>query len=447
MISQPKILLSILPMFWPKYPPLGLGYLQAYLLEQGLQADILDLNNCFYQLADSELKKDWLVSANTFLEKKIIPTLREHYAEEFDTHINKMLEYDIIGFSCFKSNFENTMNIIRILKARKPHIKIVVGGPELARQYFKTNGDFTPELKSLVDHIVVGEGEDSFYQYIVRDKQSNSSLTPSIFSQTKDLLSLPHPKFVGLDFKNYRVNAVPIEFSRGCVRKCNFCSERLLFQGYRTRSIEGIISEIEFYKRERNIEYFIFFDSMLNGNLKQFEKLIDAILERFGSIRWEAQMAVREDMNEQFMEKIKKSGCYNIFIGLESGCDRTLQKMNKGFTSGQAERFFQKLHAAHLHFGVSMMVGYPGETEEDFEESLRFILKNRHLIPKIEQVNPFTYYEGTKAEREGDYRLNLSSLNRMHRFVEEITQHNMRYTKAFIGNLIEKSYYANANAN
>ena len=437
---HPKILLTILPMFWPKYPPLGLGYLQSYLMHQGLKADILDLNNFFYHLASPQLKKDWLVSANTFLEKKIIPLLQGEYVDAFEKKLSKMLEYDVIGFSCFKSNFENTLAVVQMLKSRKPKIKIVLGGPEMMRQHFKTLGSFSPEIHSLADYIVVGEGEESFYQFILGRHQEKISL----FSQFGDLAKLPHPRFEGVDFSLYRRDAVPVEFSRGCVRRCNFCSERILFTGYRSRSVENFLNEIEFYRRERNIQYFIFFDSMLNGDIRKMDQLLDGIIQRFGSVYWEAQMAVREDMDLDMMRKMKRSGCYNIFIGLESGCDSTLKKMNKGFTTDQASRFFKRLHEAELNFGVSMMVGYPGESDEDFEESLAFILDHKDVIPKIEQVNPFTYYDGTTAEKDGDYRLHPESLERMQRFVKEITAHKMRYTKAFIGNLIEKSYYADA---
>jgi anaerobic magnesium-protoporphyrin IX monomethyl ester cyclase len=435
-----RILLTIIPMFWPKYPPLGLGYLQAYLMHRGLEADILDLNNFFYHLADPQLKKDWLVSANTFLEKKIISLLQEEHADVFESKMSEMLGYDVIGFSCFKSNLENTLAVAGILKSRKPGIKIVLGGPEMMRQHFKTSGAFSEEIHRLADHIVVGEGEESFYRFVTGPPQEKVSL----FSQFGDLAKLPHPRFKGMDFGLYRRDAVPVEFSRGCVRRCNFCSERILFKGYRSRSVEGFLDEMDFYRRERGIQYFIFFDSMLNGDIRKMEQLLDGIIARFGSVRWEAQMAVREDMGLDIMEKMKKSGCYNIFIGLESGCDSTLKKMNKGFTTAQASGFIKRLHQAGLNFGVSMMVGYPGETDADFEESLAFILKHRHMIPKIEQVNPFTYYDGTTAEKDGDYRLHPESLERMQRFVKEITENNMRYTKAFIGNLIEKSYYADA---
>ncbi len=437
-MSQSKILLTIIPIFWPKYPPLGLGYLQAYLQSKEIESDIWDLNNYFYNFAGAELKKDWIVASNTFLEKEIMPIIQNQFSNQFQQVISKMLEYDYIGFSCFKSNLENTLYIVRILKNKKPGLKIALGGPEMARQNFASHGHFTEEILQLADYIVVGEGEKNFYEFITNQNQERLTL----FAQMDNLEELAYPKFLGVDFSGYpRRDAIPVEFSRGCVRKCNFCSERLLFPGYRTRTVNSMIDEMTYNKKERNIHNFIFFDSMLNGNLPKMEQLLDAIIQNFGSVGWEAQMAVRKDMNISVMEKMKKSGCYNIFIGLESGCNRTLEKMHKGFTAEHAADFFKKMRQAHINFGVSMMVGYPGETWDDFEESLNFVIHNKEWIPKIEQVNPFTYYEGTVADREGDYRLHQESLEKMHIFVEEIKKHNMRYTKAFIGNLIEKAYY------
>lgn len=142
-------------------------------------------------------------------------------------------------------------------------------------------------------------------------------------------------------------------------------------------------------------------------------------------------------MPRTLMVKMKESGCYNLFIGLESGCDRTLQRMNKGFNGKTALDFFNKLLNAGLCFGISVIIGYPGETENDFKKSLDFIIKNKEYIPKIEQVNPFTYYDGTESNPDGDYKKNKDSLLRLEKFVSEIKRHNFKYTNAFIGNLIE----------
>jgi radical SAM superfamily enzyme YgiQ (UPF0313 family) len=121
--------------------------------------------------------------------------------------------------------------------------------------------------------------------------------------------------------------------------------------------------------------------------------------------------------------------------------------MNKGFTSKQALNFFKKLNNARLSFGISMIAGYPQETEEDFKESLDFVIKNKELIPKVEQANPFTYYEGTTADKKGDYKLSNDSLKRMEIFIEEIKKHNFKYTNAFLGNLVEKHYNDTSSTN
>ncbi|MDD5773319.1 MAG: B12-binding domain-containing radical SAM protein [bacterium] len=432
-------------------PPIGIAYLQAYLACKNIKADILDLNNVFYNLvratSRSPLQKSWLISCNTFLEENIIDIIQKDFPSEFNGYINKILEYDIVGFSCFKSNFKTTVEIIKILKAQKSNIKIILGGPEITRQFYKTNGEFNMRANNYppagragsplqADLLVVGEGEKALYDYIVGTHLNNHEKI-SKFNQLENLEDLPYPKFQGINTYP-RKDTVPLLFSRGCVRKCNFCSEKLLYIGFRTRPAKNLIEEIRHHLANK-IKYFVFFDSMLNADLRKLEKFCDAVIANFGSINWEAQIAVRKDMDKAFFEKIKKSGCYNLFIGLESGSDNTLKKMNKGFTGNDAVEFFKKLNNAGLFFGISLIAGYPGETEKDFKESLDFVINNKALIPKIEQINPFTYYDGTNTDEATDYKLCPESMKRMEIFIEEIKKHNFKYTNAFLGNLVEKT--------
>ena len=67
---------------------------------------------------------------------------------------------------------------------------------------------------------------------------------------------------------------------------------------------------------------------------------------------------------------------------------------------------------AGLSFGVSIIVGYPGESEYDYKDTVNFLIDNRDIIPKVEQLNPFTYYDGTPADRSADYRVNTTSMKR-----------------------------------
>lgn len=78
-----------------------------------------------------------------------------------------MLNYGIIGFSCFKSNLAATVRTAELLKSKKPTIKIVLGGPEITRQSFRSEGKFSPKLLQIADHLIAGEGELSLYQYLI----------------------------------------------------------------------------------------------------------------------------------------------------------------------------------------------------------------------------------------------------------------------------------------
>lgn len=445
-MNNKKMLLTIAPPFWPKMPPIGIGCLQAFLEKNNTLCDIIDLNNIFYNLSSSELKKSWLISYNASLENNIFDLMQKNHPEEFKKLADQMLGYEIIGFSCFKSNINSTLKLIRLLKSKNNNIKIIAGGPEITRQFFKTSGKFSQEIKSQVDFIVTGEGEKPLLN-IVQSRElpefRPTRLEKSIrFNELNDLNTLPFPLYRGLDTNSYPgKNSISILSSRGCVRKCRFCSERLLYKKFRQRPVKNIIEEIKYYKSRYKTEYFVFHDSMINCDLKRLEELCDGIIENFGSIKWEAQVAIRKDMSRRILDKIKKSGCYNLFIGLESGCDKTLKKMNKGFTTGEAVSFFKKLNSAGLFFGVSIIIGYPGETEAEFRQSLDFIIKNKPLIPKIEQINPFTYYDGTDSFKKAD----KNSIKRFNIFIKEIKSHGFKYTNAFLGNLIEKTLQADIN--
>jgi radical SAM superfamily enzyme YgiQ (UPF0313 family) len=345
------------------------------------------------------------------------------------------LGYETVGFSCFKSNFPATLEAAKLLKSRRKNIKIILGGPEITRQFFKKRARFGRELMQLADLLVVGEGEKPLSDYLKRNKENKLA----IFEQLDDLRRLPFPRYRGLDLAAYpKDQVVPIQFSRGCIKRCRFCSERLLYKGFRFRRVASVIDEIRFHKEKNHINYFVFFDSLINAELSALEYLCDRIIENFGSINWEAQIAIRDDMSQELLVKMKKSGCYNLFVGLESGCDNTLKKMDKGFATKDALSFFKKLNEAGLFFGISMIVGYPGETESYFKKSLDFVIRNKKIIPKIEQVNPFTYYDGTPADKSADYHVNKKSLERLEIFVREIKHHHFKYTNAFLGNLIEK---------
>jgi anaerobic magnesium-protoporphyrin IX monomethyl ester cyclase len=332
-----KTVLILVPPVWPNLPPLGMAFLQSYLAQFRWQVDLFDLNNYFYNLADPALKKEWLKSCNKNLEKDMFFLIRSVHSQELGHVLHRLVRYDIIGFSCFKSNLTTTLSLIKLIKALGPRTQIILGGQETARLYYKEKGLIPKIISDLADFVVVGEGELPLQKFLAG--LTNSRL--ALFEQLPHLKALGLPTYRGLDINSYpKRKTLPIQFSRGCIRNCNFCSECLLYKGLRTRPVKDITDEIEFHKNNNGIEYFVFYDSLINADLHKLEQLCHAIINRFGKINWEAQLAIRPEMSESLLMTVKQSGCYNLFVGLESGSDSVLRRMNKGYTGAQATSFF-----------------------------------------------------------------------------------------------------------
>jgi radical SAM superfamily enzyme YgiQ (UPF0313 family) len=361
-----NILMVLCPPVWHKLPPLGLAYISETLKSLGCNVDVLDLN---------------IEDAPPF----------DHF-----------LKYDCVGFSVFLSNQKNVMTLSKKIKDNNPKIKIIFGGPQCNSWQFEK----PPDDIKYVDCIFQGDA------------------IPSVNERA-------FPTFGDFKLNGYeRKRALPIISSRGCIRKCRFCSERLLYEGFACRDPEKTIEEIKYHKKINNTKWFTFHDSLINGNLAKLENLCELMTGE--DIKWDAQAIIRKDITERLLDKMKKSGCFNIFLGLESGSERMLKLMKKSFTVKDAESFFKKCKDVGLHFEVSLITGFPGEGEKEFNETLSFIRKNREYIPKIAQINPFIKYPGTCVE---NVPLGVGR-KRVKKLINEITDLGIKYTPEFINNLI-----------
>ncbi|MFH1421964.1 MAG: radical SAM protein, partial [Planctomycetota bacterium] len=250
-----------------------------------------------------------------------------------------------------------------------------------------------------------------------------------------NLDSLPFLDFSSIDISCYKP-ILPLLASRGCIRKCVFCSEWNLYKKFRQHSVRYAIAQITYLLQRYNITYFSFHDSLINGNLEWLEKFCQEIINKNISIQWEAQIAIRSEMDTALFTLMKKAGCINLFIGLESASDKILAQMNKGFTINDAQRIFSELTKAGLMFEVSIIVGYPGESQQDFKHTLDFLKTHKRIIPKIAQVSGFTLYPQSVLYGQ---RLSLTEepvitkrLKKIEKFLEK---NKIKHKKAFIDNL------------
>lgn len=404
------------PPSWLKTAPLSLIYLENYLKSNGFIVKVRDINAGLFKSLQLQ-QKDWLALNSNFEESLFTQT--ENSSSLLKSLYQEIKNYEYIGFSLLKRNSTFSFQLAQKIREMFPSKKIIFGGPQtlfLDRQNKLDKNSFW----------VIGEGESATTKIL-----NDAAEKIQRFEELENLDKLPFLDFSCLEMENYS-NSIPLLSSRGCKFNCNFCSERKLYRTFRQHSPEYISDLIKHLAEKHETNTFVFCDSLINCSNKWLEEFCLSIIKNKLEIKWEAQMRIDKDFDVTLGRLMKDNGCYNLFVGLESASLATLKNMNKGFNPETALNFFKKLTEAGLHFEISLIFGYPGETDADFKETLDFVIKNKKIIPKIAQANPFVDYMGNFPDKTVP---GVSANERIKLFLRTIETEKIKYTKSFINNL------------
>ena len=433
-VEDLKVALILMPLFRPGYPPLGLASAKSYLCSHGVKAYAFDLNHYFYHRAPESLQKEWHISNNTGLTEKIFDLLRTQFRATFDVATRHLSGYDVAVFSCHRGNLQATRRMIHHIKRRNQSLKAVLCGPEITHRIMYK--DQLERKLPEADYFIAGDIEKPLYTFLSGNAGTKKIAPMQSGPESREM---PLPDLSDFSLEQYQdKNTVPIIASRGCSQNCAFCIERHLSVPFRNYPIDNVLEQIRSHWITGPGRYFIFTDSIINADCHWLEQMSQAIIRRFTSVPWQAQAYVRPDMPESCLAKMKTSGCRYLTIGLESGCDKTLNRMNKTYTSATALELFKRLKAHGISFGINIITGFPGETKDEFDQNLEFVIKNKEYIDNVEQVNPFVFYKGLALDMKlFDYRINRSPLERARIFIETIRREGISHKQTNFLNLVE----------
>ena len=391
-MDRPDILLVILPPYGFDMPPLNIAYLAGYLRCKNVKVEVRDSNILIYRKL-KDVKK-WDFSRNPdWMEKGWLDNeeVRGVIEKEIDAIIS--IPAPIIGFSVHASNRSLTSLVVREIKKRDPSRKIILGGrgvyDSLGRSHFPPGS---------VDAFVMGEGEEALYRLVQFFKGDGEENIPGVVwvkngeeiilspPQIIPITSIPHPTFEEFDLQLYEGRKLPLLMSRGCILHCAYCDDHRAMGRYRVRKAEDVFQEIKFHVEKWGIREFVFNDPAINGNLKELGKLCDLIIDEGLPISWMALAIPRPDMGDLY-QKMKKAGCHTLNFGVESGSDRVLKLMNKPFSSREIAKSIRMAYEAGINTQLNFILGFPGEREEDVEETLKFIEENAPYISGITNLN------------------------------------------------------------
>ena len=398
---------------WGLYaPPLGLASLSAFLREKGYKVLVLDINVDMFYKSKEEYRVFWQDANHEFWRNESL--VEKFFSDNYDLiepYLKQICDSDakVVGFSVYDTCMHFSLLLSRKIKEKNKEKIIVFGGPHCSR-YMARELILSHES---VDILVEGEGESTLMEIMqLAGKENKISFCPGSTVRTdkgiidcgereliSSLDSLPFPDFSDYPMGNYiRKDVLPIATSRGCINRCIFCNEWPYWKKYRYKSGDYLFKEVKhqlaLYPEMGNIE---FYDSLLNGNLKELSILSELMIKEGIKIRWGGQAAIRKEMDSKLLNNLKKSGCGCLNYGLESGSQKVLDTIRKGFNIVDAERVIRETREAGIDVALNFMFGLPGETDEDFSETLKFVARNKDYInvvnpsPSFCGIAPGTY--------------------------------------------------------
>lgn len=391
-----RIGLFLFPIWSVKLAPLGLAYISAALRAENHDVTVRDYNLYVYNKIYGDNHPNdgfWHQLGNKKLEytgdkgEELFHFLNP-YAKEIAKSVASE-KFDIIGISLYSSSVKFTEIFLRIIKVISPETIIIIGGPS------STRVDADIFLKhSLADYVVYGEGEKIICELVSKleagedvtsvpsikymDKNSKLVTTRRKDPMTPDEILLPD--FSDFDIQAYTYKAIPIMMSRGCVAACSFCNETHYWHRYRMGLIENIGKELESALNNYNLDFVFICDSLINGNHDLLEHLVDFVLEHKLKISWGSNARFDSRLTKSLLLKMKKAGCVVMTFGLESASQKVLKLMQKRITLDVVKKVMDDCEEVGIQVNVNILVGFPGEEEEDFLETIDFIRTHRKQL-------------------------------------------------------------------
>lgn len=329
-----------------------------------------------------------------------------HLLEYLNNH-----RFDLVGIgSC--GGYYQYHKVLKIAAAINQSIKrpfFVIGGHLVSPEpeYFLN--------KTQADAIVIGEGERTIIDLIdtLESKRNLSEVNGIAYlengkfikTQPRDLIqdidSIPFPAWDLFPMDHYAMlrlpnikhtqRCIPALSGRGCTFTCNFCYR--MDKGFRPRSAESIIEEIDRLKKDYAISYITFADELMMSSVERTFSLCESFIKAKLDVQWTCNGRLNYAKPE-VLKIMKEAGCVFINYGIESLDEQALKNMNKALTEKIIVTGVENTLNSGISPGLNIIFGNIGETVASLEKGVNFLLKyDDHS--QLRTIRPVTPYPGS----------------------------------------------------
>jgi anaerobic magnesium-protoporphyrin IX monomethyl ester cyclase len=335
----------------------------------------------------------------------------ENFAE--NVLIGKREDVDMICIQVYTFDLRNVKAILKSIKKYNPKLVTVVGGAHITT----APEDAMKDFGNKVDYAFSGEGELGFPRFVDALEAGNLSDVvdecPGLMFYKEDgSLHQTKTKLVPMEeldtvgqiawdiikpntypeaqhgafFEQFPI--APIITTRGCPYKCTFCSApKMSGSDLRHYSVDYILKEIKMLYDDYGIREIHIVDDNFTMDMPYAKAVLQGIIDMNLGISLAMPNGVRMDwLDDEILILMKKAGMYMVTVAIESGNDRILKLMRKGTTVKKIRKCVEKIKSHNFDVAAFFILGYPSETYEEMETTIKFSLEL-----DLQRANYFTY--------------------------------------------------------
>lgn len=343
----------------------------------------------------------WWYTERAWFDSRLWPYLNEFFAEDLDEIFRKIVAANpkIVGMSIHMRNEGISRELARRIKRALPDTLILVGGHSCYSDVFG-KGAF-PEY----DYMVIGEADVVVGPLVERlaagERPAN---LPGVLSVYDDPAKpfVPGPQARNLDmlggiatdlyeefntiyqtWQGGRSTALPL--TRGCVwSRCSFCAERFAF---RSRTPKNYVDEMENIVATGRGGAFQASDSDFGGQPEVLREVCEEIVRRGLQISFFGQIRLSKNYDVEFFQLMRRAGMIGLNFGADALTENTIRRQAKGYTLDTLLRNHEDCAKVGIQPQINLVIGTPGETEQDMNDTIKLLSDHRQIFPVINNVN------------------------------------------------------------
>ena len=374
-MAQIDVVFSSVPFTATGSPLPAPGILKNIAIKAGLSSKAYDMNWEWQKKITNHQYGNKIV--DFLANETYYPEIENFLLDMFTQISNKILADNPkhVGLSVFTyANQIGAKYLAMFMKQKAPNVEVFVGGQGIYNVVGL--GDESNFLKlmrrqKLIDRFFTGDAEGDLFDWL---KQ--------IGGHEEIELSFDDNLFINFDDYAKDYNTLPLVGSRGCVRKCKFCSDIVRWQKYKFRTADSIFTEMLHYVEKYDVRRFSFVDPLINGNMVEFRKLLKLLVkyntDNKQKITYSGSIIFRpkNQFKADDWSMMNDSGADQLFTGIESFDEQVRHHMGKKFNDTDLRWNLEQCLKHNIQVSGTLIVGYPTETEDSIKRSKIWLKEN-----------------------------------------------------------------------